>query len=155
MFVWNIKPSKKFTVIFAVVSITLGIICIICMTTAHNSVSQTATCDEIGTYSLDAENTVAQVSFLKQFGYTAVADSAESRRVTIPAEFNDAYEEYNNLQKQIGLNLEKFKGKTASEVRFELENSEEKYAVLLIYNEKVIGAHLTNGEYGQSNLPLG
>lgn len=155
MFVLNIKPSKKFAVIFAVISIALGIICIICMTTAHNSVSKTATCDEIGTYSLSAENTEAQVSFLKQFGHTAVADSAESREVTIPAEFNDTYEEYNNLQKEIGLNLEKFKGKTALQVRFELENSDTKYAVLLICNEKVIGAHLTNGEYGQSNLPLG
>lgn len=155
MFVLNIKPSKRFSVIFAVASIAIALICIICMTTAHNSPAQTATCDEIGTFSLSAENTEEQVSFLEQFGYTAVADSAESRKVTIPAEFNDTYEEYNNLQKQIGLNLEKFKGKTASEVRFELENSEEKYAVLLIYNEKVIGAHLTNGEYGQSNLPLG
>lgn len=155
MFVLNIKPSKRFSVIFAVASIAIALICIICMTTAHNSPAQTATCDEIGTFSLSAENTEEQVSFLEQFGHTAIAQSAVCSEVVIPSEFNEVYENYNDLQKQIGLDLEKFKGKTAQKIQFELENSEIKYAVLLIYNEKVIGAHLTNGEYGQSNLPLG
>ena len=155
MFVFNIRPSKKLAVLFSAVSIMAAVICIICMTLVHNGYSETATCDELGTYSLNAKDTNEQVSFLKQFGHIAMAESVESSEVIIPNDFNDVYEEYNGLQKQIGLNLEKFKGKDASQVRFELENSETKYAVLLVHDGKVIGAHLTNGEYGQRNLPLG
>lgn len=156
MFVYNfkVKPSKKLAVIFAIASLVIGIICIICMTAVHNKASDTATCDEIGTYSLTAENTSEQCYFLEQFGLVSDPESIQSREIIIPAEFNTVYEEYNNIQKMIGLDLSRYKGKTVQEVRFELKNSEIKYAVLLIYDEKVIGAHLTNGEYGQSNLPL-
>lgn len=156
MFVYNlkVKPSKKLAVFFAVASLAAGIMCIICMTAVHNKASDTATCDELGTYFLTAKNTSEQCQFLEQFGYKANSKSMESREVVIPTKFNKVYEDYNSLQKSIGLDLGGFRGVTAQEVRFELKNSETKYAVLLIYNEKVIGAHLTNGEYGQSNLPL-
>ena len=69
-------------------------------------------------------------------------------------EFNNTYNKYNDLQKKIGLDLSRYKGRTAEEITYELKNSETKYAVLLVYENRVIGAHLTNGEYGQSNLPL-
>lgn len=155
MFVLNVRSSKKLTIIFFAVSIVSAVICIICMTSLHNSYSKTATNDEIGEYSLSAKNTEEQMNFLGQFGYTAIAESEQTDEIIIPCDFNEVYEEYNVLQKQIGLNLENFKGKNVLRVRFELKDSEEKYAVLLIYNGKVVGAHLTNGEYGQRNLPLG
>ncbi len=156
MFVYNlkVKPSKKLAVFFAVASVSVAIVCIICMTSVHNKVTDTATCDEIGTYSLSVKSTEEQCKFLEQFEIMADSESVQSREVVIPTKFNSVYEEYNELQQTIGLDLSRYKGETAKEVRYELKNSETKYAVLLIYNEKVIGAHLTNGEYGESNLPL-
>ncbi|MGN1433321.1 MAG: DUF4830 domain-containing protein [Ruminococcus sp.] len=155
MFVFNFKiaDSKKVFAIFAVASVTVAIICIICMISVHNSFPDTATCDELGSYSLKCDKGDEQCAFLEQFGLSPlkIADSCE---VTIPTEFNETYEEYNELQKSIGLDLEKFKGKSAQKVTYELENSKIKYAVLLIYRGKVIGGHLTNGEYGSENLPL-
>lgn len=155
MFVFNFKvvDSKKVFAIFAVASVAVAIICIICMISVQNSLPDTATCDELGCYSLECEKDDENCTFLEQFGLSSVkiTDSCE---VTIPSEFNETYEEYNELQKEIGLGLEKFKGKSAQKVTYELENSKTKYAVLLIYKGKVIGGHLTDGEYGSKNLPL-
>ncbi len=156
MFVFNIKlkPSKKFVCIFSTASIIFALVCIICMICVHNKVPDTTVCREIGSYSLKAENFAEQSDFLKNFGYTPVSETVQSKKVTIPYKFNDTYEEYNELQNKIGLDLNRFKGRDAEMKIFELKNSETKYAVLLIYKDRVIGAHLTNGEYGEGNLPL-
>ena len=155
MFVFNFKvtDSKKVFTIFAVASVVVAIVCIICMISVQNSLPDTATCDELGSYSLKCDKDDEQCAFLEQFGLLPVkiTDSCE---VIIPTDFNDTYEEYNKLQKEIGLDLEKFKGKSVQKVTYELKNSKAKYAVLLIYKGKVIGGHLTNGEYGSKNLPL-
>lgn len=155
MFVYNFKflPSKKTAFIFASAAVAFAIICVICMVSVQNSLPNTATCDELGTYSLKCSADDEKCPFLNQFGLTSQR-IADIRKVKIPNEFNDTYENYNNLQKKIGLNLEKFKGKTADKVTYQLNGKKAKYAVLLIYKGKVIGGHLTNGEYGSENLPL-
>lgn len=155
MFVLNFKvaDSKKFFAIFAVASVAVAIVCIICMISVQNSLPDTATCDELGCYSLKCDKDDEQCAFLEQFGLSPLKIT-ESSEVTIPTEFNETYEEYNELQKSIGLDLEKFKGKSAQKVTYELDNSKTKFAVLLIYKGEVIGVHLTNGEYGSKNLPL-
>ena len=155
MFVFNFKvtDSKKVFAIFAVASVAVAVVCIISMISVQNSLPDTATCDELGCYSLKCDKDDEQSAFLQQCGLSPlkITDSCE---VIIPTEFNDAYEHYNELQKEIGLDLEKFKGKSVQKVTYELKNSKTKYAVLLIYKGKVIGGHLTNGEYGSENLPL-
>lgn len=155
MFVLNFKvaDSKKIFAIFAVVSVAVAIVCIICMISVQNSLPDTATCDELGCYSLKCDKDDEQCTFLEQFGLSPLK-IIDSCKVAIPTEFNEIYEEYNELQKSIGLDLEKFKGKSVQKITYELENSKTKFAVLLIYKGKVIGGHLTDGEYGSKNLPL-
>lgn len=155
LFVFNFKvtDSKNVFTIFAVVSVAVAIVCIISMISVQNSLPDTATCDELGCYSLKCDKDDEQCAFLEQFGLSPVKNT-DSCEVTVPTDFNDTYEEYNELQKEIGLDLEKFKGKSVQKVTYELKNSKAKYAVLLIYKGKVIGGHLTNGEYGSENLPL-
>ena len=155
LFVFNFKVtnSKKVFAIFAIASVAVAIVCIISMISVQNSLPDTATCDELGCYSLKCDKDDEQSTFLEQFGLSSekITDSCE---VTIPTDFNDTYEQYNELQKEIGLDLEKFKGKSVQKVTYELKNCKTKFAVLLIYKGKVIGGHLTNGEYGSENLSL-
>lgn len=155
MFVFNFKvtDSKKVFAIFAVASVAVAVVCIISMISVQNSLPDTATCDELGCYSLQCDKDDEQSTFLEQFGLSSekITDSCE---VTIPTDFNDTYEQYNELQKEIGLDLEKFKGKSVQKITYELKNCKTKFAVLLIYKGKVIGGHLTNGEYGSENLSL-
>lgn len=156
MFILNfkLKPSKKLMCLLGAMSVVASIVCIMCMVSVHNQVYDTATCDELGTYSLNAESVQAQCSFLEQFSLEVLPETVQTESITIPMEFNDTYNQYNELQRQIGLDLSRYKGREAKEITYELKNSEIKYAVLLVYENRVIGAHLTNGEYGQSNLPL-
>lgn len=155
LFVFNFKvtDSKKVFAIFAVASVAVAVVCIISMISVQNSLPDTATCDELGCYSLKCGKDDEQCNFLEQFGLSSekITDSCE---VTIPTDFNDTYEQYNELQKEIGLDLEKFKGKSVQKITYELKNCKTKFAVLLIYKGKVIGGHLTNGEYDSENLSL-
>lgn len=156
MFILNLKlkPSKKLCVAVSVLAVVFAIICVASMVAMQNSVSEFATCDEIGKYSLEGKTEECRAKFLEQFGLVAEGKSVECQAVKIPEQFNETYKMYNGLQKQMGLNLEKFCGKSAEKFTYKLKNSKTKYAVMLVYKGKVIGAHLTNGEYGQNNLPL-
>lgn len=114
--------------------------------------SDTATCDEIGSYSVSVEDKNDEIEFLKLFNHKPIADSRQRETVTIPTEFNSVYEEYNELQKKIGLDLNRNKGAKAEKISYRLENNY--YAVILISDGRIIGGHITNGEWGSKNMPL-
>lgn len=155
MFVLNFKLKFNKIAVIAIAGIAAAAAIIISVCFANrNSIPDAATCDEAGRYSLVAETVGGECGFLKQFGLSPVADSRESESVVIPEKFNSTYEDYNSLQTRIGLDLSRFKGKVAEKITYELENSDEKYAVILVYKGRVIGGHLTNGEYGDENKPL-
>ncbi len=156
MFVFNVKLSltKKLTTVLAVISVSVAVICIICMIKVQGNVPDSATCDEIGLYSLTAKTVDEQLEFLELFGITADSQSRRVKNILIPSDFNSVYEEYNGLQRQIGLDLNKFKGKNAQEITYNIKNADDNFAVLVVYSDKVIGAHITNGEYGGRNMPL-
>ncbi len=92
--------------------------------------------------------------FLSKHGITADFDNATDEYVVIPTKFNAIYKKYNELQDENGLDLSPYMGECAEKVTAELLNSDVRYAVLLVAKDKVIGAHITNGEYGDENLSL-
>lgn len=51
-----------------------------------------------------------RLSFLSQFGWDVAEEPAEVKEVVIPEEFDDVYNQYNAIQKQQKLDLEKYKG---------------------------------------------
>lgn len=154
MFVLNMKIRKKHIIPVIFVVILLAVLLIFLISSGNTVPDDSATCDEAGRYSLVAQTVGGECGFLNQFGLDANADSRKCETVTIPSDFNDTYEEYNALQKKIGLDLEAFKGREVQKITYMLENADEKYAVLLTLKGRVIGAHLTNGEYGDENKPL-
>lgn len=154
MFVLNMKITKKHIIPIVIAVVSIAVLMIILLSSGDVTPHDSATCDEAGKYSLVAQTVGGECGFLKQFGFEVNADSRKCETVTIPSVFNDTYEEYNSLQKKIGLDLEAFKGRKVQKITYMLDNSDEKYAVILTLNGRVIGAHLTNGEYGDVNKPL-
>lgn len=154
MFVLKLKIRKKYVISTAIIIAAAVLLFVVLLSSGGAMPNDSATCDEIGKFSLVAQTVGGEVGFIKQFGYDVNADSRTSDTVVIPSNFNEIYEEYNTLQKKIGLNLEDYKGREVTKITYELENSEEKYAVILTLQGRVIGAHLTNGEYGDENKPL-
>lgn len=154
MFVLKLKIRKKYVISIAIIILAAVLLFVILLSSGGAVPNDSATCDEIGKFSLVAQTVGGEVGFIKQFGYDVNADSRTSDSVIIPSVFNEIYEEYNTLQRKIGLDLEDYKGREVKKITYELENSEEKYAVILTLQGRVIGAHLTNGEYGDENKPL-
>lgn len=143
---------KKYLLIFLAVICTLAVI-VITLYIHGGKMPDTATCDQIGEYSLITENVSDDITFLGQFGLCADKDTVVTDNVKIPSEFNSHYEKYNDLQQKIGLDLENYKGVTAKRSTYKLENYENNskvyYATLLIYENRVIGGHISSNIYGE------
>jgi len=86
-----------------------------------------------------------RVAFLNSWGWEVDSEPIYSGKVTVPEEFDALYSEYNKLQKSIGLDLEKYKGKNAEIYTYTVNNCDTKaYATLLIYKSQVIGGDVSS-----------
>jgi hypothetical protein len=87
---------------------------------------------------------------LSQFVYAVDASPIESVEVVIPKEFDKVFAAYNELQKGEGLDLVRYKGKTAMRYTYTVTNYEGYddvvYANLITYKNKVIGADICSAD---------
>ena len=98
-----------------------------------------------------------QLTFLRAQGWEADETPLASAEVTIPAEFDEAYEQYNAIQQAQDFNLQKVAGETVTEVTYHITNYPEDdnvVAHLLIYKDKIIGADISSTEQGGFVEPL-
>jgi hypothetical protein len=88
--------------------------------------------------------------FLSQFGWEVNATPVEETDVTIPSEFDRIFTSYNEIQKQQGLDLSKYKHKTVTRYTFELTNYDDYngkvYANVLVYRNRVIGGDICSAD---------
>lgn len=155
MFVFNYKVKNRGKALrLAIAAILILILTIFALARGcGSSNSGSATCDEIGEYSLKAETEEQRQSILNTFGIEN-AELSESDEITIPKEFNSLTEEYNEIQKQTGLDLSPYKGQKAQRLTYRANGENTVYAVLLINNGKLIGGHLSGRIYGEAVRPL-
>ena len=102
-------------------------------------------------YSYDKVRDVSGViSFLSQFGWTVNGATAESAKVTIPAEFDKVFAAYNEIQKTQGLDLSKLKKKEITRYTVEVTNYPDYegkvYANVLVYRNKVVGGDICSAD---------
>ncbi len=149
MITFKLKPKQLFGIILALT----GVI-VIAVTFISNHPGEKA-------------NAVAQVSckteeerraYLTGLGYE-LSDEEKSRQITIPEEFNEIYENYNDIQKQQGFDLETYKGRTAVLYTFGVTNyqdNERVIADLMVLDGMLIGADLCDPSADEGFLiPLG
>lgn len=90
------------------------------------------------------------VEFLAQFGWQVDANPTEVKTVTIPTEFDKVFSAYNELQKEQGLNLSKFKGKDVQRYTFTVTNYEgydgTVFANVLVHRNRVIGGDICSAD---------
>lgn len=90
------------------------------------------------------------VKFLSQFGWTVEASPTEVKTVTIPAEFDKVFAAYNEMQKEQGLNLSKYKNKEVTRYTFVVTNYEgyegRVLANVLLYRNRVIGGDICSAD---------
>ena len=148
MFVISMKSEKlkKYLIIALVCTLTVigGII----------SVSKDSSpAAKVGGINMRASTAEERIAFFSQFGYMISEDPLEVKEVVIPTEFDETYEEYNNIQKAQGLDLSKYKGKRVKMWSYAIknypgyENSDGTIrGNILVYEGVVIGGDVSNIE---------
>lgn len=68
----------------------------------------------------------ANIEFLESYGWKVNEECIEKENVKIPAKFDEVYSAYNELQKQAGLDLEPYCGKSGVRYTYLIKNYPEK-----------------------------
>ena len=96
------------------------------------------------------KNEADVAEFLSQFGWQVNATPSEVKKVTLPSEFDKIFAAYNEIQKEQGLNLSKFKNKEVMRYTFTVTNYEgyegTVWANVLVYRNRVIGGDLCSAD---------
>lgn len=149
MFIYSLRASTVRFVGVVCVALTVLITLIAFVPTYISSGSAAA--DSTVSYTYDKVKTAEDAkNFLSQFGWQVEAEPTEVKTVTIPAEFDKVFAAYNEMQKEQGLNLLKYKGKEATRYTFSVTNyagyEGTVYANVLVYRNKVIGGDICSAD---------
>ncbi len=91
-----------------------------------------------------------RLAFISQFGWEVSAEPLETVEVTVPETFDTVYAGYNEMQKEQGLNLAKYKGKTVTRYTYKVTNypdyDETVYLSLLVYKNKIVGGDVCSAD---------
>lgn len=143
MFVLSVKHNRKKTILVLAV-LLVAVTAIIALLGMHHASPQ-AVCSG-KKYALSAATNEERVAFFKQFGWDVKSEPASSGEVIIPEKFNDVYNTYNNIQKEQGLDLLPYAGKTVQQWIYQVTNYPQQEAMrgtILVYNGKVVGGDLS------------
>ena len=100
MFIKTIKLKKPNYLAIALLAAIACLVVIVGLT-AYKLTRKT-------TYELGSEQQRQQ--FIKEMGWETEKEFSDCKKVTIPQEFNQVYESYNELQKQQGFDLSRYAG---------------------------------------------
>ena len=140
--------SSKFKVL-AVIFLLLTACCSIFIVKNIKNTS-TAVSKNCGKYKILAADNESRIKFLEQFNLKVEPEPIEEIEISIPYQFNKVYEKYNDIQKENGLDLEKYKGKICTKYTYKVLNyknaKSEVRANLLIFDGKVIAGDICSLE---------
>jgi opacity protein-like surface antigen len=146
MFVVSFKHNRKRLVITLAVAAAVAV-GIWAAVSAHTAPPQAECAGR--KYSLAASTNEQRVTFFKQFGWEVVSDPVDTGEVTIPETFNDIYLVYNNIQKEQGLDLQPYAGRTVEQWIYRITNYPQHSTMrgtILVFNGNVIGGDLSTPE---------
>ncbi len=150
MFVYSLKASSL--KLFGVIGISvMALVVLLTMIPTYEPTAASILYSEAGSYQYSKVKTNDErLQFLAQFGWTADPEPVAEEKVTIPGEFDKVFVGYNELQKQQGLDLAKYKRKEVSRYTYQLTNYPDYegtvYANLLIYRGRVIGGDICSAD---------
>lgn len=150
MFIYSLRAGTVKLVGVVCVALTV-LITLIAFVPTYTVSSQTSADAGVANYSYDKiKGKEDVVSFLSQFGWEVNAEPVEIKDVTVPAEFDKVFSAYNEMQKEQGLNLSKYKNKEVTRYTFTVTNYPNYvgtvYANVLVYRNRVIGGDICSAD---------
>lgn len=99
-------------------------------------------------------DTECRTEFLKLNGCDVSEESEECISVTIPCEFNQIYNEYNEIQISQGFDLSDYRGEKVNIYTYRINQNDDMIAVLMLYGDKLVGCEKHSEELGCQIQPL-
>ncbi len=91
-----------------------------------------------------------RIAFIGQFGYTVEAEPLETCEMTLPEEFDRVLAGYNEIQKQQGLDLSRYRKKTVTRYTYTVTNYEgyegTVYINLLQHRDRIVGCDICSAD---------
>ena len=146
MFIYSVRAAtvKFFAIMFVGIAALVALILFI--PTNANSVVDANSMAAASVKYDGADTNEGRVEFLKSFGYEVSQEPTEERQVTIPEKFDTVFDGYNELQKEQGLDLAKYKRKSVMRYTYIVTNYEgydgTVLANLLVYRGCIIGGDI-------------
>ncbi len=146
MFICTVRANTlKF---FAVIAVSIIALCTIILSIPeYNPVSPKSIAASAEKYNYDKIKTGDDiVSFLAQFGWEVEPTPLEEVKIKIPAEFDKVMNAYNELQRNQGLDLSKYRGREVTRYTYRVTNYPDYkgsvMANVIIYKKRVIGGDI-------------
>jgi len=112
-----------------------------------------ASASEATSYSYEkVKSNEDRINFLSQFGWQVKNDPVSTEKVSVPDSFDKVLMGYNEIQKEQGLDISKYKGKELTRYTYEVTNYNGYdgvvYATVLVYKNKVVGGDICSADAG-------
>lgn len=150
MFICTVRANTlKF---FCVIAASLVVLCaIILMIPEYTPVSTKAVATAAEQYNYDKIKTNGDITkFLEQFGWEVDGEPLEEVTIKIPAEFDKVMNSYNELQRNQGLDLSKYRGREVKRYTYKVKNfpnyNGTVMANVIVYKNRVIGGDLCSSD---------
>lgn len=99
----------------------------------------------------DGSTAEKRIEYIKSFGWEVGIAPTSIKEIRIPAVFDEAYEQYNALQRQQGFDLRKYRACYAYKYTYDILNYSEPSPVpicanLIVHEGRIIGADISSSE---------
>ena len=141
MFVFSVKTSKK-QLLAALLCVLLVIAVIIVVAVWPSGGASAQTMGPVA-----AADDTERIAFLRSLGYEVTPQALEVREGLIPDEFDEVFQQYNEIQAAAGMDLEPYHGKRVKCWTYEVVNhpsGEEVRAHLYVYKDKIVGGDISS-----------
>lgn len=99
----------------------------------------------------DGSTAEQRIEYIKSFGWDVGIAPTLIKEIRIPANFDEAYEQYNALQREQGFDLRQYRACYAYKYTYDITNYAASPSVpicanLIVYDGKIIGADISSSE---------
>ncbi len=130
------RRSGKTLLIGVILLLSAGIWCLIRLCTANAG-------------GISGETNEQRIAYINSFGWDAGLTHTDVKEVRIPVRFDEAYEQYNALQKEQGFDLRKYRACSVKQYTYDISDDTSSvpiYAHLLVLDGEIIGADISSAE---------
>jgi len=105
-----------------------------------------------GSPGIPGETNQQRIDYIESYGWNTGSTHSDLKEIRIPVEFDEVYEEYNDIQRSQGFDLRKYRAHSVKQYTYDISRTDDDpvplLAHLLVENGVIIGADITSAQAG-------